>query len=561
MAATFGLAPAAGAVAGPQRAQVPVLAPAAAPAVLPADSTDVRIAMTENDTLDVIVASSGGVSGPGVAGAPAVRFHPIGSGRWDVTRGTGCGGPWAPTGQAPVATPVASPVSPADLLTLCVAGTQSTNLQGVVAGAYNSNGQSRTVDTLPLEEYVADVVPGESPSSWATLGGPGPQDEPWGFQELEAQAVAARSYVLSDLGGYGGYADTCDLTCQTYRGTRYLTPASAAAAQDTAGQVMVMPGGRIATTEYSSSTGGYTSSAAEGSPFTPVPDAGDAVSGNVHHTWTASVPLVAMSDNWPQYGPAPSVTVARGDRNGFGTWGGRVTQVTLAGNGQQGTVLVATFLAQVDGSLGRTVLQSNWFTVTSESSQSLQVTGHGWGHGIGMGQWGALGYALGQDGGQGNWRYLQIVGHYYQPASLQPLPGSPTFGKPSGGVGGYWEVASDGGIFSFGNAAFHGSMGGKPLNQPVVGMAATPTGGGYWEVASDGGIFSFGNAAFSGSAAGTGGGPGTVALLATRTGQGYLDVTTAGRSTSYGDAPHLGDLSTAVPGYPGGVRGGAVVPG
>ncbi|MDA8276425.1 MAG: hypothetical protein M0029_13800, partial [Actinomycetota bacterium] len=51
----------------------------------------------------------------------------------------------------------------------------------------------------------------------------------------------------------------------------------------------------------------------------------------------------------------------------------------------------------------------------------------------------------------------------------------------------YWLVASDGGIFSFGGAPFYGSMGGHPLNKPVVGMAATPDEGGYWEVASDGG--------------------------------------------------------------------------
>jgi hypothetical protein len=65
--------------------------------------------------------------------------------------------------------------------------------------------------------------------------------------------------------------------------------------------------------------------------------------------------------------------------------------------------------------------------------------------------------------------------------------------------GGYWEAASDGGIFSFGDAMFYGSMGGPPLNKPIVGMAATPDGGGYWEVASDGGIFSFGDAMFLGS--------------------------------------------------------------
>ncbi|HUE06199.1 MAG TPA: hypothetical protein VMP41_02150, partial [Acidimicrobiales bacterium] len=64
---------------------------------------------------------------------------------------------------------------------------------------------------------------------------------------------------------------------------------------------------------------------------------------------------------------------------------------------------------------------------------------------------------------------------------------------------GYWEVASDGGLFGLGAVNFFGSMGGTPLNKPIVGMAATPDGGGYWEVASDGGIFNFGDAGFFGS--------------------------------------------------------------
>ena len=64
---------------------------------------------------------------------------------------------------------------------------------------------------------------------------------------------------------------------------------------------------------------------------------------------------------------------------------------------------------------------------------------------------------------------------------------------------GYWLVASDGGIFNFGDAAFYGSAGGLPLNQPVVGMAATTDGAGYWLVASDGGIFNYGDAGFGGS--------------------------------------------------------------
>jgi len=46
-------------------------------------------------------------------------------------------------------------------------------------------------------------------------------------------------------------------------------------------------------------------------------------------------------------------------------------------------------------------------------------------------------------------------------------------------------------------------MGGQHLNQPIVGMAATPDGKGYWEVASDGGIFAFGDAGFYGRWAAT----------------------------------------------------------
>jgi hypothetical protein len=60
-------------------------------------------------------------------------------------------------------------------------------------------------------------------------------------------------------------------------------------------------------------------------------------------------------------------------------------------------------------------------------------------------------------------------------------------------------VASDGGIFAFGDSPFLGSMGGTPLTLPMVGMARTPSGKGYWLDASDGGIFTFGDAPFLGS--------------------------------------------------------------
>lgn len=91
-------------------------------------------------------------------------------------------------------------------------------------------------------------------------------------------------------------------------------------------------------------------------------------------------------------------------------------------------------------------------------------------------------------------------------AALNQLNGggcSSSVPSPGGGSGsGYWEVASDGGLFTFGSAGFYGSMGGQRLNAPIVGMAPTPDGHGYWEVASDGGIFNFGDAGFFGSMGG-----------------------------------------------------------
>ena len=72
---------------------------------------------------------------------------------------------------------------------------------------------------------------------------------------------------------------------------------------------------------------------------------------------------------------------------------------------------------------------------------------------------------------------------------------------PTGTNRGYWLVASDGGIFAFGDATFRGSMGGTRLNRPVVGMVRY--GNGYLMVGADGGIFDFSDQPFLGSLAGT----------------------------------------------------------
>jgi hypothetical protein len=112
--------------------------------------------------------------------------------------------------------------------------------------------------------------------------------------------------------------------------------------------------------------------------------------------------------------------------------------------------------------------------------------------------------------------------------------------------GGYWLVASDGGIFSFGDAVFHGSTGNLKLNQPIVAMAATPDGGGYWLAASDGGIFAFGDATFFGSTGNLKLNQPIVGMAATPDGGGYWLVASDGGIFAFGDAAYHGSTGSLV---------------
>ena len=119
-----------------------------------------------------------------------------------------------------------------------------------------------------------------------------------------------------------------------------------------------------------------------------------------------------------------------------------------------------------------------------------------------------------------------------------PAPGQ----LPNPGAEGYWLVAADGGVFSFGDAQFYGSMGGKHLNAPVVGMAPTPDGHGYWLVAADGGVFSFGDAQFYGSMGGKHLNAPVVGLTPTPDGHGYWLIAKDGGVFSFGDAQFYGSM-------------------
>ncbi len=157
-------------------------------------------------------------------------------------------------------------------------------------------------------------------------------------------------------------------------------------------------------------------------------------------------------------------------------------------------------------------------------------------------------YLVGSDGGIFTFGSANFYGSTGSLRLQRPVVGI----TPTADEGGYWLVASDGGIFAFGNAGFHGSIPGlglapagsglpHALNAPIVGMVPSADGGGYFMVASDGGVFAFGDAQFEGSCPGIGGCSGSaVAVVPDATGRGYWLVTSTGNVYTFGDAPYFG---------------------
>jgi hypothetical protein len=108
---------------------------------------------------------------------------------------------------------------------------------------------------------------------------------------------------------------------------------------------------------------------------------------------------------------------------------------------------------------------------------------------------------------------------------------------------GYWEVSTTGRVFTFGDATPAGDIPslGLHLNGPIVGITPDPVTGGYWLVGSDGGIFAFG-APFFGSTGSIHLNQPVVAMQSTSDGMGYWFVASDGGIFSYGDAPFRGSM-------------------
>jgi stage II sporulation protein D len=201
------------------------------------------------------------------------------------------------------------------------------------------DGKLRAVNVVGLEQYLYGVVPSEMPSSWAT-------------EALKAQAVAARSYAMATRQIGAPYDVFDDTRSQMYLGLSHEDPATNAAVDATKGQVLYYAG-KVATTFFSSTSGGETESAANWTgtsiPYlVSVPDPYDTLSP--YHDWgPVAVTGKAVVSALKLPGPITDVKTTRNPS-------GRVATVDLFA---QATDLPVA-ATKLRGALG---LRSTWFTV------------------------------------------------------------------------------------------------------------------------------------------------------------------------------------------------------
>jgi len=157
--------------------------------------------------------------------------------------------------------------------------------------------------------------------------------------------VAARSYSLAQ--NRYSYAKTCDTqSCQVYGGADQESAQAERAVVETTGQVLVDGNNRVVSTEFSSSSGGWTA----GGTFPARPDDGDTISP--YHDWTTQVPVSQFEQ---AYGVGSLIDIRVTRRNGLGADGGRVLEIQVVGTSR--TVTTTGDAMRI--ALG---LQSNWFT-------------------------------------------------------------------------------------------------------------------------------------------------------------------------------------------------------
>ncbi len=325
-----------------------------------------RVLLQANSGRDLVVAQERGhivtSAGTPTVGTRAVRVSRVDDARFAFYEGAGCGGPWTLRSTVSAAELVVAPKvggeDRTEMLQVCQASGQELVRGALIA--VHAAGSIQTVNRIDTENMLRSVIAREMSPSWANAGGGR------GLQALAAQAVAARSYLNFGDRRWAPIATTCDGgSCQAYSGVGhratgvstwsiYEDSRTDMAVAGTVGSIRRFPDGKVAATEFSASSGGWS----RGPVFPAVVDAGDAVSGNPNHNWSVDISSSTIETAFDRrqgrdLGPLQGVVVE--SRDGNGADGGRVTSVRARFSG-------AEILVSGDDMRTLLGLKSSWFT-------------------------------------------------------------------------------------------------------------------------------------------------------------------------------------------------------
>ena len=217
----------------------------------------------------------------------------------------------------------------------------------------------RRVVRIPLERYVRGVVGAEMPSSWPLAA-------------LEAQAVAARTYALTDHAGGARFDVYADARSQVYAGSRAETASTNAAVAATAGQILTYEG-KPAIAYYFSSSGGMTE------------DVQNAFPGASPEPWLVGVP--DPYDGGPLHSWTLTLSFPAAERRLSGLLRGRLRAIEVTKRGYSPRILAATLVgsggrSEVSGAqlAERLGLYSTWayFYVRSAHRSAAEPDTSGW---------------------------------------------------------------------------------------------------------------------------------------------------------------------------------------
>ncbi|RJQ24960.1 MAG: SpoIID/LytB domain-containing protein [Peptococcaceae bacterium] len=310
---------------------------------------------------------------------------------------------------------VSEPVAMGAQGTAVLSGGCGLNLVSVAGKRYRGELEVRLDDTgltvineLSLEEYLRGVVPCEMPAAWPA-------------EALRAQAVAARSYVLWQIKNTGNqpFHVTADQSSQVYGGYDAEDTATDKAVAET-GRIVALYKGEPIPAFFHSSSGGYTENS-EDVWKTPLPylkgKADPFDRNDKHYNWQVTYTADQLKEQLAAAGYRFEKVIDLAEKERTAT-GARVKRLLVSGTGPVGEAVYQE-IYNADNVRKALGLKSALFSLEKVYDQdkhlaAVVITGNGWGHGLGMSQWGALGMA------RKGYNYRDILAYYYTGIELAP---------------------------------------------------------------------------------------------------------------------------------------------